>query len=42
MIIATAWVIWVLYAREFKSKTLAAMLDEDGAPTLRRRSTDRP
>jgi hypothetical protein len=34
-------VIWVLYAREFKSKTLAAMLDEDSSSTLRRRATDR-
>ena len=42
MIVATAWVIWVLYAREFRSKTLAAMLDEDKSPTLRRRATDRP
>jgi len=35
MIVATAWVIWVLYAREFKSKTLAAMLEEDSSPTMR-------
>ena len=27
MIIATGWVIWVLYAREFKSKTLEALLE---------------
>jgi uncharacterized membrane protein len=41
MIVATAWTIYVLYAREFKSKTLMAMLEEDSATTLRRRSTDR-
>ena len=35
MIAATAWVISVLYVREFKSKTLAAMLEEDSSPTLR-------
>lgn len=35
MIVATAWVIYVLYAREFKSKTLAAMLEEDASPTMR-------
>ena len=35
MIGATAWVIYVLYAREFKSKTLQAMLEEDASPTLR-------
>jgi len=35
MIGSTAWVIYVLYAREFKSKTLMAMIDEDTSPTLR-------
>ena len=35
MIGATAWVIYVLYAREFKSKTLLAMMEEDTSPTLR-------
>ncbi|HYC46518.1 MAG TPA: DUF599 domain-containing protein [Burkholderiales bacterium] len=35
MIVATAWVIYVLYAREFKSKTLMAMLEDDTSPTLR-------
>lgn len=34
MIVATAWVIGILYHREFKSKTLQAMIDEDDAPTL--------
>jgi len=34
MIVATAWVIAVLYHREFKSKTLQAMVDEDASPTL--------
>ena len=35
MVGATAWVIYVLYAREFKSKTLIAMIEEDTSPTLR-------
>lgn len=35
MLVATFWVIYVLYHREFKSKTLQAMVDEDTAPTLR-------
>lgn len=35
MAVATFWVIYVLYHREFKSKTLQAMVDEDTAPTLR-------
>lgn len=35
MVIATAWVIWVLYAREFRSKTLLAMIEDDTSPTLR-------
>jgi uncharacterized membrane protein len=35
MIVATAWVIYVLYAREFKSNTLKAMIEEDRSPTLR-------
>jgi uncharacterized membrane protein len=35
MIVATAWVMYVLYAREFKSRTLASMLEEDSSPTLR-------
>ena len=35
MIVATAWVIYVLYNREFHSKTLKAMLDDDSSPTLR-------
>jgi uncharacterized membrane protein len=34
MIVATAWVIGVLYHREFKSKTLQALVDEDASPTL--------
>ena len=34
MIVATAWVIFVLYQREFASKTLKAMLEENSAPTL--------
>ena len=35
MVIATAWVIYVLYHREFRSKTLLAMIAEDASPTLR-------
>jgi uncharacterized membrane protein len=35
MIVATAWVISVLYHREFKSKTLQSLVDEDASPTLR-------
>jgi uncharacterized membrane protein len=35
MIVATGWVIYVLYAREFKSKTLRAMVEDDHSPTLR-------
>ena len=35
MLVATAWVIYVLYAREFRSNTLKAMIEEDRSPTLR-------
>jgi uncharacterized membrane protein len=35
MVVATVWVIWILYHREFKSKTLQAMVDEDMSPTLK-------
>ena len=35
MILATAWVIYILYAREFRSKTLMAMIEEDQSPTFR-------
>lgn len=35
MIVTTAWVIYVLYDREFNSKTLKAMLEDDNSPTLR-------
>lgn len=35
MIVATAWVIGILYHREFKSRTLQALVDEDNAPTLK-------
>ena len=35
MIAATAWVIYILYAREFKSNTLAAMLEEDSSTSMR-------
>jgi uncharacterized membrane protein len=33
MIAATAWVIYVLHQREFRSKTLKAMVDEDASLT---------
>ncbi len=32
MLIATAWVVYILYHREFASKTLRALLDGDVAP----------
>jgi uncharacterized membrane protein len=35
MIGATAWIIYVLYAREFRSQTLMAMIDEDRSSTIR-------
>lgn len=35
MIASTTWVVGVLYHREFKSKTLKALLEEDLSPTLR-------
>ena len=34
MVGATAWVVLILYHREFKSKTLHAMVSEDRAPTI--------
>lgn len=35
MIVATAWVVYVLYRREFRSKTLNALVEQDTSPTLR-------
>lgn len=35
MIVATVWITYVLYNREFHSKTLKAMLEDDSSPTLR-------
>jgi uncharacterized membrane protein len=35
MVLTTAWVVYVLFHREFKSKTLHAMLENDDSPTLR-------
>jgi uncharacterized membrane protein len=35
MLVGTVWVIAVLYRREFASRTLRAMCDEDASPTLR-------
>lgn len=34
MIAATAWVAYILYHREFASKTLTALVTEDRSPTL--------
>jgi uncharacterized membrane protein len=34
MMVATAWVVYVLYHREFRSKTLQAMVSEDSSPAL--------
>jgi uncharacterized membrane protein len=35
MMAATGWVVYVLYHREFASRTLRALVDEDHSPTLR-------
>lgn len=35
MMAATAWVLYVLYHREFHSRTLKALIEEDASPTLR-------
>jgi uncharacterized membrane protein len=35
MMIATAWVVYVLYRREFRSRTLQALIEEDASPILR-------
>lgn len=35
MMVATAWVVYILYHREFESKTLKALVDEDGSSTLK-------
>ena len=35
MIIATGWVVYVLYRREFHSKTMQALIEEDASQTLR-------
>jgi uncharacterized membrane protein len=35
MIIATGWVVYVLYRREFRSKTMKALIEEDPSRTLR-------
>lgn len=34
MMIATAWVVYVLYRREFRSKTLRALIEEDASPAV--------
>jgi uncharacterized membrane protein len=31
---ATAWVVYVLYRREFRSKTLRALTEEDRSSTI--------
>ncbi len=35
MMVATVWVVCVLHHREFRSKTLHAMVDDDRSPTLK-------
>ena len=35
MIAATGWVVWILYQREFRSKTLRALTEEDASATLK-------
>lgn len=35
MIVATGWVVYVLHHREFRSRTLRALIEEDDSPTLR-------
>jgi uncharacterized membrane protein len=35
MMFATAWVLYVLYHREFSSKTLKALVEQDASSTLR-------
>jgi uncharacterized membrane protein len=35
MIVATGWIIYVLYHREFKSKTLQALMEDDASDQLR-------
>jgi uncharacterized membrane protein len=34
MMAATGWVVLVLYHREFSSRTLQALVEEDASPTL--------
>ena len=34
MMIATAWVVYVLYRREFRSKTLRALIDDERSSTI--------
>lgn len=34
MIVASAWVVYVLYAREFRSRTLKALVEEDRSFSL--------
>ena len=35
MVVATAWVVYVLHRREFRSKTLRALVEEDSSVALR-------
>lgn len=35
MIVATGWVVYVLHHREFRSRTLKALIEQDDSPTLR-------
>jgi uncharacterized membrane protein len=34
MMIATAWVVYVLYRREFRSRTLRALVEQEASPTI--------
>jgi len=35
MVLATCWVVYILYHREFCSKTLGALVDDDASPTVK-------
>ncbi|MBI3936244.1 MAG: DUF599 family protein [Betaproteobacteria bacterium] len=34
MVVASAWVVYVLYSREFHSRTLKALVEEDKSSSL--------
>ncbi len=35
MMVATAWVVFILHHREFNSRTLKALAEEDASPSLK-------